>query len=510
MNDPEESMMARLRFSPDRPAVAARRPVPLPLLLAAGGLITAVSLGARSTFGLFLDPVITTLGTGRGTFALAIAIQNLAWGLTQPFAGAVADRYGSARVLCTGAVVYAGGLVLLANVSSSGALYLSVGFIVGVGIGIASFAVVLAAVGRMVTPARRSMAMGMVSAMGSVGQFVLVPVIQRLIRNLQWEHTALVLAGVVLLVVVAAPVLRGRSADQLAAASAGSSNAVAGTSGAAPAEATPLTQELRRAAHSRSYQLLNLAFFVCGFHVTFVGTHLISYAKDIGQTRSVAAAALSLIGLFNIAGSLAAGALGSRHSSTKLLSLIYGSRAVVFTLFMVLPHSNATTLAFGAAIGLLWLSTVPLTSSIVVGQFGPTHVGTLFGIVFLSHQLGAFVGAYLGGTLADRIGSYNPVWWIAAGLGVMAAVVHLFIDEGPQPEAPVAIGLSPRPIGSMAAVAVVAGLSVTMGLSETGANGGGAADRSSTASADDEAGAAPAAADSLVFFCPLHTSIGSS
>jgi predicted MFS family arabinose efflux permease len=219
----------------------------------------------------------------------------------------------------------------------------------------------------------------------------------------------------------------------------------------------PLRRELRRAAHSRSYRLLNAAFFVCGFHVTFIATHLASYAEDVGQTRSVAAGALALVGLFNIAGSLAAGVLGSRHSPTRLLSVIYASRALVIAGFVLIPASTTTTLAFGAAMGVLWLSTVPLTSAIVAGQFGTAHVGTLFGIVFLSHQLGAFTGALMGGSLADQVGSYDPVWWIAVALGIAAALLHLAIDEGPQPEPPPALRVLPRPAGGMAVAVVLAG-----------------------------------------------------
>jgi predicted MFS family arabinose efflux permease len=419
------------------------------LILAAGSTITALSLGVRSTFGLFLDPVIAALQTGRGAFALAIAVQNLLWGLSQPIAGAIADRFGAARVLAFGAVLYSFGLVIMASAQSTGVLYLSTGFIIGVGTGAASFAVVLAAIGRMARPEKRSTALGIASAMGSVGQFVLVPVIQRIIDGQGWEQAALLLAVVILGVVLCAPGLRGRAADFIEPSTDGT---------AAPI--VPLGQELRRAGHSMSYRLLNLAFFVCGFHVTFIATHLISHAEDLGQERSIGSTALALIGLFNIAGSLTAGVLGGRHSKTRLLAIIYALRAVVISAFMLLPASPTTTVVFGAAIGVLWLSTVPLTSGIVVGQFGTAHSGTLFGIVFLSHQVGAFIGAWMGGSLADRAGSYDPVWWIAAALGVMAAVAHLFIDEGPQPEPPAKTGGLPIPAGGVATFVLFVGLTV--------------------------------------------------
>jgi predicted MFS family arabinose efflux permease len=326
----------------------------------------------------------------------------------------------------------------MASATSAGWLYLSTGFVIGIGTGAASFAVVLAAVGRMAPPEKRMMALGITSAMGSVGQFVLVPVIQRVIDARGWEAAALLLAVVILGAIAAAPGLRGRAVDFVAPQAPGSE-----------AEVTPLRWELRRAAHSNSYRLVNLAFFVCGFHVTFIATHLASHAEDLGQGRSVAANALALIGLFNIAGTLAAGALGSRYSKTRLLSLIYLARAALIGAYILLPADPALTVAFGAAIGVLWLSTVPLTSGIVASQFGTTHSGTLFGIVFLSHQVGAFAGAWLGGSLADRAGSYTPVWWIAAGLGVWAAVLHLFVDDSPQPAPPTRPRRSGAPSGRL-------------------------------------------------------------
>lgn len=474
-----------------QPGPPARRRVPLALLVVAGGLITAASLGARSTFGLFLDPVVTTIGTGRSTFALAVAFQNLAWGLSQPFAGAIADRFGTARVLSAGAVLYAAGLVMLANASSPGAVYVSIGLVVGVGTGAASFAVVLAAVGRMAPPHRRSMALGVASAMGSFGQLGLIPLFRWLIDSISWQEASLWLAAIVLSVVFFAPFLRGRSADQAARATGGAGSA-------APEPNVALRHELRRAAHSRAFRLLNLGFLVCGFHVTFVGTHLASYAIDVGQPRSVAANALAVIGLFNIFGSLAAGYLGSRFAKRKLLSIIYGTRAVVFTVFMVMPHSTTSFLLFGAAMGVLWLSTVPLTSGIVASQFGTAHAGTLFGIVFLSHQAGAFIGAWMGGTLADRLDSYNPVWWIGVGLGVVAAVVHLLIDEGPQPDVPAAPGrrLVSRP--AIGAAVLVAGLSLAGVIGALHA----------TATAADATGPVGVGPSAAAVFCPLHVLTG--
>lgn len=416
----------------------------LALVIVAGSVITSIVIGVRLTFGLYLDPVVDALSTDRGTYALAIAIQNLVWGLSQPFAGAIADRYGTARVLAIGAVGYAASMVLMASADSTGVLLLSAGFLVGLSTGAASFAVVLSAVGRLVPPDRRSMALGIVTAMGSVGQFVLVPFTQRLLASTDWRTTVVVLAGVVVLVAVFAPPFRGRAVDQMSAAEAAEGE-------------RPLSEELRRAAGHRSYVLLNLAFFVCGFHVTFIGTHLPSYVADLGIAASAAATALALIGLFNIAGSLTAGWLGGHHSKTRLLSIIYAARAVVIAGYVLLPISATTTIVFGALFGLLWLSTVPLTSGIVTQQFGTRHAGALFGIVFLSHQLGAFIGVWLGGELSDATGSYRVVWFLAIALGVMAAILHLFIDEGPAPLLPARAdgGIGLAPVGAAALVAVV-------------------------------------------------------
>jgi predicted MFS family arabinose efflux permease len=321
----------------------------------------------------------------------------------------------------------------------------------------------------------------MVTAMGSVGQFVLVPTTRSLIEANGWRATAVALAAVVAVVAVLAPVLRGRAADQQGPNEPGHDPV-----------AVPLRDELRRAAHSRSFLLLNAAFFVCGFHVTFIATHLVSYAGDVGVGAGPASTGLAVIGLFNIAGSLVAGYLGSRYLKSHLLSWVYGLRAVVITAFILVPPSEVTVVVFGAMIGLLWLATVPLTGGIVTSQFGTTHSGTLFGLVFLSHQLGAFVGAWMGGELADRSGSYTPVWWIAVALGVMAALLHLVIDEGPAaPPPPRLAGWRLAPAGGVAVMAIAV----------AGAAGLGAA--AEPAAADQGSGSVPA-----TYFCVLHPVTG--
>ena len=356
------------------------------------------------------------------------------------------------------------------------------------------------------------MALGIVTAMASVGQFLLVPLAQWLVSNFDWRTAVTVAAAVVALVAVLAPVLRGNALDQQgrslgerpavdAVADSAVESAVDSVAGD-EAGPQPLRSELRRAAHSRSYLLLNAAFFVCGFHVTFIGTHLVSYAGDVGVTATAATAGLAIIGLFNIAGSLGAGYLGSRFSKTRLLSIIYAMRAVVILVFLLVPASDASIVVFGAAIGVLWLSTVPLTGGIVNTLFGTTHAGTLFGIVFLGHQLGAFVGAWMGGELADRSGTYVPVWWIAIGLGLFAAVVHLLIDERPVPPAPVQggapIGLAPA---GAAALALMAGTAALFHPAMAGADD---MEEESTSSASTGPAAVSGGDRPALLFCVLH------
>jgi len=400
-------------------AVPQRRVPSFVWILVAGSAVTAVSLGIRSTFGLFLTPVTAALQTDRAGFALAIAIQNLVWGFGQPVAGAIADRFGAPRVLATGGVLYTAGVFGMSRATNVTGFYLTGGLVVGLAMAAASFAVVLAAVGRIAPPERRTSAMGMVTAAGSIGQFLLVPTAGRLEDAMGWRSALATLGAVALVVIAMAPVLReARRADGTAA------------------PAAPFRPALQRALRHPSYLLLCAGFFVCGFHVTFIGTHLPAYLGDVGLTKGTGARAVALIGLFNIAGSLAAGRLAGRFAKNRLLSIVYGARAVAIVGLVLLPHTPAVALAFGAVMGLLWLSTVPLTSGIVVGQFGVANAGSLFGVVFLAHQIGAFVGVWYGGWLADATGSYVSVWWLAVALGVFAAVINLFVSDAPAPPAP--------------------------------------------------------------------------
>jgi predicted MFS family arabinose efflux permease len=387
------------------------------LVLLAGGLVTSLALGARSTMGIFLDPISDDLGLGASTFALSVAIQNLVWGLGQPIAGAVADRFGTVRVLVVGAFLYGSGLLLVANASSGLDLHLGAGVVIGLGQAAASYSVVLAAIGRLVPEDRRSFALGLATAFGSIGQFVIVPSMQVVIDRAGWRTAMVALGAMMVVVVIAAQPLRVRA------------QAAAGTG--TDEDHVPLSRVLRSAFANRSYLLLNLGFFVCGFHVTFVGVHLPKHLEDLGQGTSTAAIALATIGLFNIAGTFTAGVLGQRRSKTRLLSAIYAGRGLAFLALLLLPTSAATSLFFAAVMGFLWLSTVPLTSGIVMAQFGLRNAGFLFGVVFLSHQIGAFIGSYGAGQVRDAAGSYTAWWWVAVALAVFAAVLHLFIDEGP-------------------------------------------------------------------------------
>lgn len=430
---------------------ATHRPFrPLWLAVAAGGVVTALSLGVRSTFGLLITPIADGLGSDLGAISLAVAVQNLLWGLSQPVAGALSDRYGATWTLAGGGVLYALAMFLMSTADSAGMILLSGGFIAGIALGAASFAVVLSAVARMAPPEKRSMLLGIVSAVGSLGQFVLIPVARYLLDSRTWESTALILALALIPIVLLAPLLRSR--------------VIATPEEVLATPAVPLRNDLRRASGSRAYILLNAAFFVCGFHVTFIGIHLAGFVDLRGLSGTTASTALALVGLFNVFGSLVVGALGQRYSFTKLLAGIYGLRAVTIAVFVSLPVTTTSTIIFAMAMGVLWLSTVPPTSAIVTQLFGPTNAGALFGIVFLSHQMGSFIGAWLGGELVDATGSYAFMWWLSVALGIFAMGAHLLIDERPVAEPPPGPGgLRIVPAG-LAAITVAVGMSAALSL----------------------------------------------
>jgi len=380
------------------------------LIIGAGCLLALLSFGIRASFGLFLAPMSDEFGWGREVFAVAIAVQNLMWGLCQPVAGAFADRYGAGRVLTLGALIYAAGLFLMANVSTPGMLHLSAGLLVGVGVAGASFAIVLAAFTRLMPEDKRSWALGIGTAAGSAGQFFVVPLGQAFISAYGWSMALTIFGAMAFIMVPCAATLAGRADHK----------------GLAPQSTGAALKEAF--AHS-SFNLLTLGFFVCGFHVAFIQTHLPAYITDMGLDAGLAAWALAIVGGANVVGAYTSGMLGGRFSKKYLLSALYFARAVAIALFILLPISNLTVLLFSAAIGLLWLSTVPLTSGLVAQFFGTRHMAMLFGIVFFSHQVGAFLGVWLGGYFFDITGSYDLVWWGSVALGLLAAAVHWPIRE---------------------------------------------------------------------------------
>ncbi|HEX7170060.1 MAG TPA: MFS transporter [Rubrobacter sp.] len=389
-----------------------------------GCLIALITYGLRTSFGLFAAPISEGRDWSPEVFALAIAIQNLVWGIGQPFAGAVADRYGSARILAAGGVVYAAGVALMAVSPTPLAFNLTAGVLVGLGLSGASFTIVIAALGRLVPEDKSSQAMGLATAAGSLGQFIFAPLGQAFLTDYGWQTTLLLLAGSMVVVPALAVALKG------------------GGGRGVKEPALPARDAVRRAFGHGSYLLLVAGFFVCGFHVAFITTHLPAHIADVaGHSHggmhtagpAVAAWALALIGLFNIVGSYGSGVLGARHSKRQLLAGIYLSRAAVIALFITLPPTPTVVLVFAAAMGVLWLSTVPLTSGLVAVMFGTGNLGTLFGIVFLSHQIGAFLGVWLGGLAFEQTGSFLPIWWAGIALAIIAAGLHWPIVERPAP-----------------------------------------------------------------------------
>jgi len=388
----------------------------LPFVIFCGCMVALLSFGPRSVLGLFLAPMTEARGWERETFALAIAIQNLLWGAGQPFTGMIADRYGTARVLVAGAVIYAAGVVGMAYADTGPLLNLTAGVLIGLGMSAASFSLVLAAFGRVVSPQKRSFAFGLGTAAGSFGQFSFSFIGQGLIETFGWQHALIALSGLLLLIPLFSIPLRGKSTHH------------APTS---PEENQHLGAALAEAFGHRSFNLLVAGFFVCGFHVAFITTHMPPYLVDLGIDASWGAASIATIGLFNIFGSLASGVIGGRYSKPAFLSLIYLARGIAITIFILVPVSPLTVMVFSAAMGVLWLSTVPPTSGLVAVMFGPRYMGTLFGVVFFSHQVGAFIGVWLGGRLYDTMGSYDVVWWLGVALSVFAALIHWPIEERP-------------------------------------------------------------------------------
>ncbi|RYC17824.1 MFS transporter [Ciceribacter ferrooxidans] len=392
-----------------------RNPMPW-LIIVSGSLIAMMTFGPRSAMGFFQLPMLSDTGWDRSTFGLAMAIQNLAWGLGQPFFGALADKYGTGRVLTLSGLLYAAGLTVMAHASSPVWLHIGGGLLVGLAVAAGSFGIVLSAFARNVTPEQRSFAFGIGTAAGSAGMFLFAPLSQALISNFGWSDSLVWLGALMLIVPLLAYPLRG--------------NANSGTQSKAQAQQT-VAEALREALGHRSYLLLTSGFFVCGFQVAFITAHFPAYLGDIGIDARYAVIAMALIGFFNVIGSLASGFIAQRYSKPYFLAYIYLARSVAVTAFLLLPQTPLSVIVFAIVMGLLWLSTVPPTNALVAIMFGTRHLGLLGGLVFLSHQIGSFLGVWMGGYLYDRMGSYDTVWWFGVALGVFAAIVHWPIAERP-------------------------------------------------------------------------------
>ncbi|WP_036221599.1 MFS transporter [Maritalea myrionectae] len=385
---------------------------PLSFIIIAGCLIAMMSFGVRSTAGLFTLPLTSEFGWSRETWGLAFAVQNLIWGLIQPVAGGFADKHGTAKTLIIGTIIYALGVLLLAYGGTELTLFLGAGLLMGLGIGTASFAVVMAAFGRAVPAEKRSFVFGIATAASSAGQFVFAPVGQQLINGFGWQNALLIFAITLLAIIPLSFFLRGKTEHQ-----------------ADDGRDMPLFETLREAFKHRSYVLLVAGFFVCGFHLAFVTVHMPAYLVQCGLSPTVGSWALALIGLFNIVGSLGAGYLAGRLPKQFLLASIYLSRVVITGLFLLLPITEWTTYVFAAVTGLLWLATVPPTAALVTNFFGPKYMGMLYGFAFLSHQIGSFFGVWLGGVSFDLTGNYDLVWYLGMMIGLLSAALHLPIRE---------------------------------------------------------------------------------
>ena len=381
-------------------------------VLLCGALIVTLSMGIRHGFGLWLQPITMERGWTRETFAFALAIQNIAWGLAGPLAGMLADRFGAFKVLIVGGLLYALGLVLMALSTSGLAFTGSAGLLIGMAQSGTTYAVIYGVIGRNVAPEKRSWAMGVAAAAGSFGQFLMVPVENWLISGTGWQNALFFLSMAALLIVPLAFGLRETAQSR-----------------AHGAQHQSIAQAVREAFGYRSFQLLMAGYFVCGFQVVFIGVHMPSYLKDNGLSPQVATYALALIGLFNVFGTYAAGSLGQRMPKRYLLSGIYALRSVAIVAFLLAPLTPTSVYIFSAVMGVLWLSTVPPTNSVVMQIFGIQHMSMLGGFVFLSHQVGSFLGVWLGGKLYDSSGSYDVVWWLAVALGVAAALINLPVRE---------------------------------------------------------------------------------
>ena len=387
------------------------------ILLLAGSVIVLISFGLRVNFGLYMDPISSDLGWGRGVFSFAIALQSIVWGITTPLMGYIADRYGPARVLAVGGIFYASGLFVMAQATAPFEATFGIGILTGFAMSMTGFPIVLSVIGRRASPRQRSFYLGLVSAAGSSGQVILVPFGQWMLSNTShWSVSMMVLALMSAIIVPLSYALSG-----------GNTRAEDDFSNQTFSEAA------REASRHRGFKLLVMGYFVCGAQTMFIGAHLPAYLSDLGQPDWMGAAALALIGGFNIGGCIVWGLLGNRFSKKKLLALLYFLRAMAMLVFISTPITPLTVIFFTSTIGLLWLGTVPLTTGIVAQIFGTQYMSTLVGITFVSHQIGSFLGIWLGGIVYDNYGTYDPIFYGGIFLGVAAAFVHFPIDERPLP-----------------------------------------------------------------------------
>ena len=384
------------------------------IVVISAALVSSLGMGIRQNFGLFLPPMTADLGLGREAFAFAMALQNILWGIFTPITGALADKYGSRRMIALGGIVYAGGLYIMSGATDVTDLNIGAGLFIGFGQAAAGFAVVLAVVARRVPAKKRSLALGIATAGGSFGQFYMAPVSLGLIEAIGWSTALLYIAGLALVMVALATGLTGNSSD---------------TREGDPAQT--LGAAVREAAGHKGYWYLSSGFFVCGFQISFIAVHFPAYLQDAGFTATTGATAIALIGFFNIIGTYACGVLGGRYSKKYLLSGLYFLRAILVAVFLMVPVTELTVLVFASAMGVLWLGTVPLTSGLVAQIFGVRYMSTLFGVVFFSHQMGSFIGVWWGGWSYDATGSYDQVWIASIMLGLLAALLHLPISERP-------------------------------------------------------------------------------
>jgi len=383
------------------------------MVLLCGGLILTLSLGVRHTFGLFLQPMTVEHGWGRETFAFAIALQNLVWGFSQPFAGMIADRHGAGRVVVGGILLYLLGLVIMAQATTGFAFSLGSGVLIGLGLSGTTFGVIFGVVGRAYAPERRSVALGIAGAAGSFGMFAMLPYAQELLSRAGWHGAIFMLAATAAFMLPLSLAMKENRAGNFTKPQQSGREA------------------LLEAARHRGFWLLCWGFFVCGFQVVFIAAHLPAYLADLKMGPEAGMMSLALIGLFNIFGTYGAGWLGGRYTMKYLLSGIYVLRAIAIIAFLAAPATPYSAYGFAAAIGILWLSTVPLTNGIVSQIFGVSYLATLFGIVFLFHQVGSFLGVWLGGYLYDATGSYQAVWILSIGLSAVAALLNWPIDDRP-------------------------------------------------------------------------------